>query len=108
VLERLTNRGEAGDDVGSGLNVVESQDRDIFGDFETRVVKSADAAYRGNIVEAKQGGEVFALKQELMGDRIAEFGCVEVFIELDDEIVGDFERESAGDLHGGLPTALRV
>ena len=51
----------------------------------------------------------FAGCSELLSYRVAELGCVEVFVELDDEIAGDFEREGLCDLHGGfLPAALRV
>lgn len=71
-------------------------------------MEGSNAADGRDVVEAEQGGEVFALKQKLLRDGVTKLGGIEVLVELDDEIAGDFERESAGDLHGGLPTALRV
>ena len=58
VLQRLPDGRQTGNDVGGGLNVVEAEDRDVFGDFETSIVKRADAADGGDVVEAEQGGEV--------------------------------------------------
>ena len=108
LLERLADGGEARNDVGGSLDVVEAEDGDVFRDFETCIVEGSDAADGGDVVEAEQGGKVFALEQKLLRDRVAKRRGVEVFVELDDEIVGDFEREGLCDLHGGLPAALRV
>src|SRR5271170_595005 len=43
-----------------------------------------------------------------MNSRIAKFRGVKVFVQANDEIVGNFERKRSRYLHEGLPTALRV
>jgi len=57
-LEGLANGGEAWDLVGGRLDVVEADNGDVAGDMETGVVECSDAAHRGDVVEAKNGGEL--------------------------------------------------
>src|SRR5580704_4069626 len=86
VLQRLTNCGEAGNDVGGRLNVVEAEYRDVLRDLQARVVQCSDAADCGDVVEAKDCGKVSAAQQQLVNARITKFRGVEVLVQLYDEV----------------------
>ena len=51
--QRLTHRGERGRGVSGRLNIVKSNNRDIFRNAKAGVFKSADSADRGDVVEAE-------------------------------------------------------
>jgi hypothetical protein len=53
VAQRLANGGKAGVLIGGALNVVEADDRNVFGNPPTEFTKSLNRANRGNIIEGK-------------------------------------------------------
>jgi len=108
LLEWLADGCQAGNDVRGGLDVVEAKDRDVVGNLEAGVVHGSYAADGGDIVETEDGGEVSAAQEELVNSRVAKGRGVDVFVELDDEIVRHLERKGTRDLGDRLPTGLRV
>ena len=80
VLQGLTDRRQARNNVGGGLNIVEAKDGDVGGHLEPSVVKSSNAADCRNVIEAEYCCKVPAPQQQLVDPRITKFRSVEVFV----------------------------
>jgi hypothetical protein len=80
VLQRLPDGGEARNDVGGSLDVVEAKDGDIFRHLQTGIVKRSYGSDCGDVVEAEDSGEVSAAKQELVDAGIAKLRGGEIAV----------------------------
>ena len=106
VLQGLTNRGQARDDVCGSLDVVESQDGHVRRNLQSCIMQCSYAADGGDVVETKNRREISAAQQQLVDSRIAKFGCVQVFVQLDGQVFGNVKRKRSGHLQDRLPSAL--
>ena len=66
------------------------------------------AADGRDVVETEHCRKISAPQQELMNSRIAKLRSVQVFVQLNDQVLGHFERQRTCYLHDGLPSGLRV
>jgi len=81
----LANGGQGGILEGGALNVVESDDGDIFGNVASGLVQGADRAHGGNIVEGEQGGEFLSRSEQYLGGHVSELGGRRIAFELRDQ-----------------------
>ena len=71
VLQWLPNGGQAGNDVGSGLNVVEAEHRDVGWNLQPCVVECANASDGGDVVKTEDCCKVSAPQQQLLDAGVA-------------------------------------
>src|SRR5438270_14041282 len=95
VLQRLTNRRQAENDVRGRLDIVEAEHGDVLRHLQSCIVKRSYAADGGDVVKTKHRREVSSAQQQLVDSGIAELRGVEVFVKLNGEVLGDLERERA-------------
>ena len=90
VLQRLPDRGQTGNNVRSCLDVVEAEYGDVAWYGESCIMKRSHATNCRDIVEAENGCEISAPQQELMNSGITKLGRIQVFVQLNDQVVGNF------------------
>lgn len=85
------------------VDVVEADDRNIFGHAEPGFVEDGHGAHGGSVVIGEESGEGAFGGQERLGGNTADVGSVWDIFELKDEFRIDREIEFGGNFLNGLP-----
>ncbi len=99
----LAHGGKAGILEGRVLNVVESDYGNVVRDNTAGFVQGTDRSHSGNVVEGKEGGEIFAAGDEALGGFVSELRGGGVSFKLGHEAGVDGEIEEMGDVFDVVP-----
>ena len=72
--QRLADGSESGVLIGGALNVVETDDGDIFGHAQAGFAESANGSHSGDVVEGEERRKGFSTGEQGLGGFVSELG----------------------------------
>ena len=106
IVQWLANRGEPRVVIARNVNVVESDDGDVFRHTQIRIAQSANRTDGRNVIERYERGEFAPVLQKLLNNGVAKLRRSQIALELDGEIWRNFDNEIASDGHDAAPVVI--
>jgi hypothetical protein len=108
IVQWLANSGEPRVVIARNVNVVESDDGDVFRYAQIRIAQSANRTDGRDVIERYERGEFAPVLQKLLDNGVAKLRRSQIALELDSEIRRNFENEITSDGNDAAPTIIRI